>query len=255
VVELLNVCFDAGSLSLVLSYIEHSNFREIYTLLSPREVGCYMGSLLRALEHVHSRHIIHRDIKPANFLYSRENRTGFLIDFGLAQRENELPREAPQPTVSGSNPQPKSTKTRAAERAGTRGFRAPEVLLSLPQQTCAIDIWSAGVILLTLLTHRYPFFSAPDDLTALAEINLVLGKGHRMQPVLDYCGRSVTWPDLVDVPDLAETVRKLGQSSAPRYPPGVYSLLESLLEPHPVKRATAHDASLVIKGLIAEFTA
>ena len=219
-VELLNVCFDAGSLSLVLSYIEHSNFREIYTLLSPREVsvgvflrcsyfllsllpcptafqvGCYMGSLLRALEHVHSRHIIHRDIKPANFLYSRENRTGFLIDFGLAQRENELPRDA-QPTVSGSNPQPKSTKTRAAERAGTRGFRAPEVLLSLPEQTCAIDIWSAGVILLTLLTHRYPFFNAPDDLTALAEINLVLGKGHRMQPVLDYCGRSVTWPDLV----------------------------------------------------------
>lgn len=42
-----------------------------------------------------------------------------------------------------------------AQRAGTRGFRAPEVLLKVFQQDYAIDIWSAGVILLTLLTRRY----------------------------------------------------------------------------------------------------
>ncbi|TIC42964.1 hypothetical protein E3Q08_02532 [Wallemia mellicola] len=34
-----------------------------------------------------------------------------------------------------------------ANRAGTRGFRAPEVLLKCQDQTTAIDIWSAGVIL------------------------------------------------------------------------------------------------------------
>ena len=62
-----------------------------------------------------------------------------------------------------------------APRAGTPGFRAPEVLLKCPQQTTAVDIWSAGVILLCLLSGRYPFFRASDDLSALAQIIALRG--------------------------------------------------------------------------------
>jgi serine/threonine protein kinase len=40
-------------------------------------------------------------------------------------------------------------------RGGTRGFRAPEVLLRCVKQTVAIDIWSAGVILLSILSARF----------------------------------------------------------------------------------------------------
>ena len=57
-----------------------------------------------------------------------------------------------------------------APRAGTPGFRAPEVLLKCPHQTTAVDMWSAGVILLCILSGRYPFFRAHDDLTAMAQI-------------------------------------------------------------------------------------
>ena len=57
-----------------------------------------------------------------------------------------------------------------APRAGTPGFRAPEVLLKCPNQTTAVDVWSAGVILLCILSGRYPFFRAHDDLTAMAQI-------------------------------------------------------------------------------------
>ena len=57
-----------------------------------------------------------------------------------------------------------------APRAGTPGFRAPEVLLKCPNQTTAVDMWSAGVILLCILSGRYPFFRAHDDLTAMAQI-------------------------------------------------------------------------------------
>ena len=39
----------------------------------------------------------------------------------------------------------------------------------------AIDIWSAGVIFLSLLSGRYPFFKAPDDMTALAQIISIVG--------------------------------------------------------------------------------
>lgn len=33
----------------------------------------------------------------------------------------------------------------------------------------AVDIWAVGIILLCILSRCYPFFDAPDDLTALAE--------------------------------------------------------------------------------------
>ena len=62
-----------------------------------------------------------------------------------------------------------------APRAGTPGFRAPEVLLKCPNQTTAVDVWSAGVILLCLLSGRYPFFRASDDLSALAQIIALMG--------------------------------------------------------------------------------
>ncbi|GAA6061705.1 hypothetical protein JCM10212_004937 [Sporobolomyces blumeae] len=63
-----------------------------------------------------------------------------------------------------------------ANRAGTRGFRAPEVLLKCPDQTVALDVWSVGIILLCFLTRRFPFFNSNDDSEALAEIAAIFGK-------------------------------------------------------------------------------
>ncbi|KAJ7334538.1 Cell division control protein 7 [Desmophyllum pertusum] len=60
-------------------------------------------------------------------------------------------------------------------RAGTPGFRSPEVLLKYPQQSPAVDMWSAGVILLCILSGRYPFFRAYDDMTSLAQIMTLCG--------------------------------------------------------------------------------
>ncbi|TWW72766.1 Cell division cycle 7-related protein kinase [Takifugu flavidus] len=68
-----------------------------------------------------------------------------------------------------------SRKQQVAPRAGTPGFRAPEVLTKCPNQGTAIDVWSAGVILLSLLSGRYPFFKASDDLVALTQIMTIRG--------------------------------------------------------------------------------
>uniref|UniRef100_A0A2M4BGF0 non-specific serine/threonine protein kinase n=1 Tax=Anopheles marajoara TaxID=58244 RepID=A0A2M4BGF0_9DIPT len=62
-----------------------------------------------------------------------------------------------------------------APRAGTPGYRPPEVLLKFPDQTTAVDIWAVGVIFLSILTTCYPFFGNTDDLTALAQIVSVFG--------------------------------------------------------------------------------
>lgn len=40
----------------------------------------------------------------------------------------------------------------------------------------ALDIWSAGIILLCFLTRRFPFFNSNDDTEALAEITAIFGK-------------------------------------------------------------------------------
>uniref|UniRef100_A0A1I8PF17 non-specific serine/threonine protein kinase n=1 Tax=Stomoxys calcitrans TaxID=35570 RepID=A0A1I8PF17_STOCA len=62
-----------------------------------------------------------------------------------------------------------------ASRAGTPGYRPPEVLLKYPDQTTAVDIWASGVIFLSVLSSVYPFFKAPNDHVALAEMVTIFG--------------------------------------------------------------------------------
>lgn len=66
-------------------------------------------------------------------------------------------------------------KEMAASRAGTPGYRPPEVLLKSNEQGTAIDIWAVGAIFISILSKCYPFFKAQDDFTALAEIITVFG--------------------------------------------------------------------------------
>lgn len=42
-------------------------------------------------------------------------------------------------------------------------------------------MWSAGVILLSLLSGRYPFFKASDDLLALTQIMTIRGSKETIQ--------------------------------------------------------------------------
>lgn len=51
----------------------------------------------------------------------------------------------------------------------------------------AVDIWSAGVIFLSLLSGRYPFFRANDDMTALAQIVSTFGS-EQVKEAAKACG-------------------------------------------------------------------
>lgn len=62
-----------------------------------------------------------------------------------------------------------------ATRAGTPGYRPPEVLLKHQMQNTSVDIWAVGVIFLTILSRVYPFFKATNDFVALAEITAIFG--------------------------------------------------------------------------------
>ncbi|XP_072015485.1 cell division cycle 7-related protein kinase-like [Amphiura filiformis] len=79
-----------------------------------------------------------------------------------------------------------SRSNQQAPRAGTPGFRSPEVLLKHPHQTTAVDMWAAGVIFLSILSGRYPFFKAQDDMTALTQIMSIFGTDAMMQAAQRY---------------------------------------------------------------------
>ncbi|EOA96363.1 Cell division cycle 7-related protein kinase, partial [Anas platyrhynchos] len=109
-----------------------------------------------------------------------------------------------------------------APRAGTPGFRAPEVLTKCPTQTTAIDMWSAGIVFLSLLSGRYPFYKASDDLTALAQIMTVRGSRETIQAAKTF-GKSILCTQVVPAQNLRALCEKLRgtNSSCSRSQPDV----------------------------------
>jgi len=125
------------------------------------------------------------------------------------------------------------------------------VLFKCTAQTVKIDIWSVGVILLTILAQRFPFFNSADDVDAMIEIATIFGR-HKMKQCAMLHGSmfdcnlssvgekgfpishivqwstSVTRPEHTDdlAPDVKETI----------------GFLELLLELDPRKRVSARAA-------------
>ncbi|CAG8624658.1 18114_t:CDS:2 [Acaulospora morrowiae] len=138
-----------------------------------------------------------------------------------------------------------------ANRAGTRGFRAPEVLLRVEKQTGAIDVWSAGVILMSILSQRYPFFNSHDDTDAIGELAILFGK-KTIQDLASSLGRtfSTTIPLIYETGlkfrNLLNTMRRdlFPADDKPRLSDAykAIELLERCLEPYPHKRITAEEA-------------
>ncbi|KAJ1982886.1 Cell division control protein 7 [Dimargaris xerosporica] len=131
-----------------------------------------------------------------------------------------------------------------ANRAGTRGFRAPEVLLKVVDQTPAIDIWSVGVIMLSILTHRFPFFNSADDQEALLEMGVLFGKS-ALTRVASLHDRSF----FTNVPTVRENaipferlVKVYNEQGLANTSPDMFDFLRRCLALDPAERITASEA-------------
>ncbi|XP_053202524.1 uncharacterized protein LOC128387359 [Panonychus citri] len=367
--------FGNGFSVIVMPYFRHDRFVDILKDMTSCEIRDYMKNLFIALEKVHKHGIIHRDIKPSNFLFNRKLKLYGLVDFGLAEDEKYLRKQAISAQVSQFHQiAPKNNNTRAvfkdltrtntnlallgkdmnknplmvkkrtyeamttspadaniitkkikvdrmngnhgnlsavkdsnqlnhhhqnntliipetppkniiepnriemktpklmlkpssisnpcacyskdqicnncsnradlaAPRAGTRGFRAPEVLLKHLQQTTAIDVWSAGVIMACLLSRRYPFFSTfSDDMTALAQMITILGS-KRVCKAARELNRTITLsPKKIPPLDLKILCCQLQGNNRLEIDDSAFDLLNRLLEPNPKRRLTASEA-------------
>ncbi|KAI3654279.1 hypothetical protein MP228_000998 [Amoeboaphelidium protococcarum] len=188
VLSLITAFRHEDQIFVITPYVQHDDFRYLLHMMSLEDMRFYFKSLVAGLSHIHSLNIIHRDIKPSNFLYDYRQRTGVVADFGLAhyaesqERINEMEElelervQHPVPYQNYGVYVKDPRKPLHADRAGTRGFRAPEVLFKTFHQTPIIDMWSVGVILLCLLTRQFPFFNSQDDQEAIVEIACIFGQ-------------------------------------------------------------------------------
>lgn len=99
--------------------------------LRESEAATWTRQLYLGLRDLHCLGILHRDIKPENLLVATDG-TLRIADFGWCADLRDAP----------------------STLAGTFLYMAPEVLSERGIQTEAIDVWSAGVTVLQLLTGR-----------------------------------------------------------------------------------------------------
>ncbi|MFH2056403.1 MAG: serine/threonine-protein kinase, partial [bacterium] len=145
------VIYDVG-LQKNLQYIA-MEFLEGYTLeallgrnlqLNYRIVATIVRQVCSAIEYAHAAGVIHRDIKPANIMVLDDFKIK-VMDFGIALSQS-------------------SSMTQTGMAMGTPNYIAPEILRG-QEATPRSDIFSLGVVLYELLTHRKPFQA--DNISAL----------------------------------------------------------------------------------------
>ena len=92
--------------------------------------------IISGLEYLHKLKVVHRDLKPENLLFDTSNNIK-LVDFGL------------------SNTYKQGEKLKTA--CGSPCYAAPEMVAGKKYNALQVDIWSAGVVLFTLLCGYLPF--------------------------------------------------------------------------------------------------
>lgn len=176
-----------GHVVLIMPFVDHEDFKQYIKTMNLLEMRDYMKALFTCLSSVHELGIVHRDIKPSNCLYNSKEKQFTLIDFGLAHiatsakvadtRHSSVKGPACQCFHEASEVCSTCCQrpSQVSPKSGTQGFKAPEILLKCPNQTSAVDIWSAGIIFLSMLSGKYPFFKVSNDMAALLELITLFG--------------------------------------------------------------------------------
>lgn len=134
-------------LAIVMEYSEGGDLHSYVTgqhnkLLRESVARYFFQQLIIGVDHMHKEGYAHRDIKLENLLLNGNPPILKICDFGY--------------TALNSN--------KAFSKVGTAAYMAPELLYSKvgSYDVAAIDVWSCGVVLHTMLTGIYPFCNPKD---------------------------------------------------------------------------------------------
>lgn len=138
---------DGGYENTVLMVMELATGGDLYDVIyyagaMDEKLGrTYMKQLLDGCGAIHAQGITHRDLKPNNILIDHKYQLK-ITDFGLSHIADQ-----------GVDPHQKRMKT---SWVGTRGYRAPELVLKARYSNQA-DVFALGVCLFVMLCARQPF--------------------------------------------------------------------------------------------------
>ncbi|KAI3905131.1 hypothetical protein MKX01_017377 [Papaver californicum] len=130
---------------------------------------------------------------------------------------------------------------------GTKGFRAPEVLLKSPHQGPKVDVWSAGVTLLYLMIGRSPFGGDPEQ--NIKDIAKIRGS-EDLWEVAKLHSRESSFPvELLDVQSLQSMelqewckINTKRPELIDKIPRSLFDLIDKCLTVNPRLRISAEDA-------------
>jgi len=113
--------------------------------------------ILAGVNYLHMNGVCHRDLKPNNILVSRDGKIVKITDFNVSKFSEN--KSKTYTALSTGN-------YKMWTHTGTLAFTAPEVFID-SQYTEAVDMWSAGVVLYTMLCGYQPFQG--EDIEELTE--------------------------------------------------------------------------------------
>jgi serine/threonine protein kinase len=216
IVNLKDVVVTEHRLYLIFEYVEYDLrkfLKEQQGALDSSQLREIMKQILIAVYFCHSRRVLHRDLKPDNVLISA-NMQVKIADFGLA-RVYQIPIRPYTNEVQ------------------TLWYRAPELLLEVPDYSVAVDMWSVGCIMADLY-RKMPLFKGSNAEEQWVEICRVMGT-----PTEE------VWPGVSMLRNFAFTPAYPKQdlsSFVPQIEPTALDLLQRMLTFDPASRISAKQA-------------
>lgn len=149
IVTILDSGSSAGNFFFIMDYVGGMSLDD-YALkhdLPVREALKLFAKICDAVNVAHLRGIIHRDLKPSNIRVDPSGEP-HVMDFGLA-KVDEFDVIADSPGY---------VQTQTGQFIGSLPWASPEQVEGRPEQIdIRTDIYSLGVMLFQILTHRFPY--------------------------------------------------------------------------------------------------
>ncbi|CAB16269.1 CTD kinase subunit alpha [Schizosaccharomyces pombe] len=219
IVRLLEIMVEKSSVYMVFEYMDHDLTGVLLNSqlhFTPGNIKHLSKQIFEALAYLHHRGVLHRDIKGSNILLNNNGDLKF-ADFGLARFNTS------------------SKSANYTNRVITLWFRPPELLLGETAYDTAVDIWSAGCIVMELFTGK-PFFQGRDEISQLEVIYDMMGT-----PDVH------SWPEVKNLPwyellkPVEEKKSRFVETFKEILSPAAIDLCQKLLALNPFCRPSAHE--------------
>ena len=127
---------------IILEYKKGLSTKDVIKNITLPRFKFILRSLLESLNSIHKNSIVHQDIKLSNIIISSDFKDITLADWGCAHVVSD----------------------RLSPLVGSRLYRSPEMLIGAKNYRTSGDIWSVGVLILSVLSsEKIPWDSSSTD--------------------------------------------------------------------------------------------